>query len=67
MPADPKLSAGARLERAAMRAYLRRQLAQPGALDVSKAALQLVLEWVLLRQKRYGPRPGGLGKGRKAR
>lgn len=63
---DPKLSEGARLERAAFRVYLRRQLNTmkiPGIMPTARdLALQAALDWVLARQKRYDKKSGGLGK-----
>lgn len=53
---DVKRSEGARLERKAMRAYLRRQL-QSGMFS---PAIEKALAWVLTRQKRYDKRKGGL-------
>ncbi len=61
MSADPKTSAGARTERAAFRAYLRRQLNALGE-GAEASSLGPVLEWVLGRQKRYDKKAGGLGK-----
>ena len=58
MAADPKRSAGARLERKAIRAYLRRLLAH----DDANPAIATALAWVLGRQKRYDSKSGGLGK-----
>ena len=48
MAADPKTSAGARLERKAVREYLRRQIARG-----KQGSLDAVLDWVLKRQERY--------------
>jgi hypothetical protein len=56
--ADHLVSEGARLERKALRAYLRRELKKTPA-DV---ALQNTLVWLLGRQKRYDKVEGGLGK-----
>ncbi len=60
--ADPKLSAGARLERAAMSRHLKRLLrsglTDPPALDGYMALLQ----WLRDRDVRYNAKPGGLGK-----
>lgn len=58
MPADPKTSAGARLERKAFRAYLRRRMGS----TTQAGELAAVLAWVLARQARYDKRGGGLGK-----
>lgn len=55
--ADPKFSAGARLERAAFRAFIRRAMKRRGT-----PAPQVYLDWVLQRQRRYEKKPGGLGK-----
>lgn len=57
MAADPKTSAGARLERKAFRDYLRRQLKATGSGDIQRA-----LDWVMKRESRYGPKVGGLGR-----
>ena len=68
MKADPLYSEGARVEREAIRAYLRRQIKSydqwPDDDDAiaQHSALSLVLNWVLARKKRYDKRPGGLGK-----
>jgi hypothetical protein len=56
--ADPKFSAGARLERRSMRTYLRRQLRATPSLT----GLQAVLDWVFKRSARYDKASGGLGK-----
>lgn len=56
--ADPLRSAGARTERKALRAYLRRRLARDGWMH--KPTVDSILAWVLGRQKRYDARPGGL-------
>jgi hypothetical protein len=66
--ADPLTSAGARLERAAMRRYLRRRLNilssenhdpwKQGEVE----AITAVLAFVLGRQGRYDKAPGGLGR-----
>lgn len=58
MAADPKFSAGARLERKAFREYLRRLIKRHGTCAVTDDALA----WVLKREERYAVRPGGLGK-----
>jgi hypothetical protein len=57
---SPLLSEGARLERKAVRAYLRRQrrLAQH---PEAQLWLELALDWVLTRQQRYNTKVGGLG------
>lgn len=57
MPTDPKRSEGARLERKAMRAYLRRLWTKTGDPTIAAA-----LAWVLARQSRYDKKAGGLGK-----
>lgn len=57
MPADPKRSEGARLERAAVRAYLRRIASKS-----QNPAIEQAIAWVLGRQKRYDAKTGGLGK-----
>lgn len=63
---DPARSEGARYERAAVRAYLRRQISKWKTFgkseDTTVATLGIVLEWVLSRQQRYDKAPGGLGK-----
>ncbi len=55
----PQASAGARYERAAFRAYLRRKLNALGE-GAEASSLGPVLEWVLQRQQRYDKRAGGL-------
>lgn len=62
MAADQKYSAGARAERATMRAYLRRQVSIHGTNDPAGQVLHAALEWVLKRQARYDKKPGGLGR-----
>jgi hypothetical protein len=53
---DAKRSEGARMERKAIRAYLRRELKHtPGSI-----ALSIILNWVLDRQRRYDKKKGGL-------
>lgn len=63
---DPKKSEGARLERRAFRDYIRRRLKKSNAVadgGVSSAReLSAALEFVLERQDRYDPKPGGLGR-----
>lgn len=56
MPTNPKISLGARLERKAMRAHLRRLLSH----DPRNFSLQKALKFVLTRQERYDSKPGGL-------
>jgi hypothetical protein len=58
MAADPKKSAGARLERRAIRDKLRREMRA----TKPRSALADLLAWVLKRQQRYDGRKGGLGK-----
>jgi hypothetical protein len=61
MSADPKMSAGARLEREAFRDYLRRKLHnKPTACE--EQFLEVVLRWVNDRRTRYDKAGGGLGK-----
>ncbi len=59
--ADPKVSQGARMERAAFRAYLRRRIKHA---VVDYDGLSECLGWVLDRQQRYDKASGGLGKKR---
>ena len=61
MKADHARSEGARYERAAVRARLRRQI-NSATLLIVKVALQEELNWILERQERYDKAPGGLGK-----
>jgi hypothetical protein len=56
--ASTEYSAGARYERAALRAYLRRVLRNYPESAVSER----ILAWVVSRQKRYDSKAGGLGK-----
>jgi hypothetical protein len=56
---DPLKSEGARAERKAMRAYLRRKI-NAGNLDAASVELENVLAWVLGRMKRYRKKEGGL-------
>lgn len=58
MATDPQRSAGARLERKAIRTYIRRL--QREAADHN--LLEIILRWVLQRQQRYNRRKGGLGR-----
>lgn len=58
---DPRLSEGARLERWALRAKLRREIRSTGRANAVVRVRDL-LQWVLDRQKRYDRRPGGLGR-----
>lgn len=62
MPADPKRSAGARVEREAFRRHLRRQLSIHGLNGPEGRALHAVLTFVLTRKQRYDRATGGLGK-----
>lgn len=62
MKADPKVSAGARLERAAMRNYLRRRLKTAVLTMHATEELEILLKWVLNRSRRYDREAGGLGK-----
>lgn len=61
----PLRSEGARVERKAVRAYLRRQIRDVSSLEgvgtlFAEERLQAVLAWVLERQQRYDKRAGGL-------
>lgn len=62
--AEHAKSEGARYERAAFRSRLRRGIKKAKEIGSSsvEAALQGELNWLLDRQKRYEPRPGGLGR-----
>ena len=62
MKADPKFSEGARAERKAFRDKLRRELKHYSELEEEGQILGELLQWVMDRQKRYDPKPGGLGK-----
>ena len=55
MPADPKRSEGARLERRAIREHVRRALNHGWS-------VARVLEFIAKRQARYDKKAGGLGK-----
>lgn len=57
-------SAGARYERKAIVARLRRRIRYYDAEEkcFSSEVLRIELEWQLARQKRYDAKPGGLGK-----
>lgn len=63
--ADPKVSAGAREERRALRSYLRRQILDAETTGEYQRAstLKTVLDFVIGRQGRYDRAKGGLGKG----
>ncbi len=54
--ADPLKSEGARLERKAVRAYLRRLIKNPPPTP----PIETVLAWILKREARYSKRTGGL-------
>mgnify|MGYP001613740199 CR=1 FL=1 len=54
-------SDGARYERAAVRAYLRRSIKRAVIRD-DVVTLTNVLDWILARQSRYDKAPGGLGR-----
>ncbi len=69
--ADPLMSAGARLERKALKEYLERQIKKFQNDRVNdpeyhlwrpEAVLGIVYSWVMGRQNRYSKKPGGLGK-----
>lgn len=62
--AEQARSEGARYERAAMRARLRRRIQEENDLDhpVGERILTTELNWVLQRQSRYDKAPGGLGR-----
>lgn len=64
--AEPLRSAGAREERRAVLAYLRRKArhtsAVAGAGLPTATVMGQAIEWMLARQKRYDARVGGLGK-----
>lgn len=62
MKTDPLKSEGARLERAACRAYLRRKMKWSGTGTMRTEAFSEVLGWILTREKRYDQKKGGLGK-----
>ena len=59
--ADKARSEGARYERAAFRARLRRRIKGDIFLIV-REALRVELDWILQRQERYDKAPGGLGR-----
>lgn len=62
MRADPKYSAGARLERKAIITHVRHLLSIFGRRRPEGKVLVTLEGWILLRQRRYDKRPGGLGK-----
>ena len=60
-------SDGARYERAAMRAYLRRKITslegQSGNhISAIQQTFRMILKWTVTRQQRYDKAPGGLGR-----
>ena len=62
--ANPKVSAGARAERKAVLAYVRRsknRADKDGSL-VSASVWRYIEQWVMTRQRRYDKARGGLGK-----
>lgn len=62
MAADPMKSAGARAERKAVLAYVRRVKNSAAKAGISNATAESIEAWLLGRQARYDKRPGGLGK-----
>jgi len=60
--ADHAKSEGARYERAAYRARLRRRIKTCNPFKSTVEALKDELAWILARQSRYDKAPGGLGK-----
>ena len=62
MAADPRFSAGARLERKAILAHVRRVLKSFTVAGDADDVLLKLESWVLKRQARYDKQPGGLGK-----
>ena len=58
--ASPLYSAGARYERAAVRAYLERKLRSASITEETFFVYESVLKWIKSRQSRYDKRPGGL-------
>lgn len=65
MAADPLVSKGARLERAAVLAYLRRKVRHTNAVADGHSGARVLsecVEWMLKRVHRYGSKKGGLGK-----
>ncbi len=61
MAADPKTSKGARDERRAVLAHVRRLINVMDD-DAPIAELMHLEMWLLKRQARYDKKPGGLGK-----
>lgn len=63
MATDPLKSAGARLERKSMRAFLRRlstsTIKGNGTAEEIRMC-EFILDWVIKRQERYDKKPGGL-------
>lgn len=61
MPADPRFSAGARLERKAILAHVRRVLKRiPPGVTCDLSDFAQLESWLLKRQVRYSKRKGGL-------
>jgi hypothetical protein len=59
--ADPLKSEGARMERKAIRAYLRRMIKE-WYTEYDRELLNIILDWIDKRHKRYDAKKGGLGK-----
>lgn len=57
---DAARSEGARWERKAVRAYLRRRLLKDRLTQPAKSIVEEILKWVLTRQARYDKKKGGL-------
>ena len=63
MKADPRKSEGARMEREALREYLKRNIKKWASLKMlgEAMAFEKALKWVDGRHKRYDAKKGGLG------
>jgi hypothetical protein len=64
MAADPKVSYGARVERKAIIAHLRRKFDVfiKNGLTREAAIAQQTIDYILGRDEEYNKRPGGLGR-----
>lgn len=64
MKANPLLSEGARMERDAIRRYLKRTIKAIQSFDSKQCVsdFNLILNWVDARKVRYNKKKGGLGK-----
>lgn len=60
--ADPRYSAGARVERASILAHVRREQRAFAVDDRFSSVLANLEDWILKRRARYEKKAGGLGR-----